>query len=185
MWPDPRTPACLQGSRLLPPRTPRPSAWAWSPSPIPRTHRNPPRLHRHAAQVVALRGRPAMLLTSASVRSGASGGGLLDRDSGALLGLVTSNARHVLGTTYPHLNFCIPASLLRPTLAALLEERSAGPDWAALDAPDPALSRVWRLGSREAPDKQGLEPPAPRALQELLAEQQGEGGGAGKARPRL
>uniref|UniRef100_A0A1D1ZXN0 Glyoxysomal processing protease, glyoxysomal n=1 Tax=Auxenochlorella protothecoides TaxID=3075 RepID=A0A1D1ZXN0_AUXPR len=137
------------------------------------------------SKVVALRGRPAMLLTSASVRSGASGGGLLDRDSGALLGLVTSNARHVLGTTYPHLNFCIPASLLRPTLAALLEERSAGPDWAALDAPDPALSRVWRLGSREAPDKQGLEPPAPRALQELLAEQQGEGGGAGKARPRL
>ncbi|RMZ56270.1 hypothetical protein APUTEX25_002460, partial [Auxenochlorella protothecoides] len=161
------------GGEPKPLPTPR-AAWvAWAPDPG-----RPPRwLPARVLHVVALRGRPAMLLTSASVRSGASGGGLLDRDSGALLGLVTSNARHVLGTTYPHLNFCIPASLLRPTLAALLEERSAGPDWAALDAPDPALSRVWRLGSREAPDKQGLEPPAPRALQELLAEQQGEGEG--------
>ena len=46
--------------------------------------------------VDTVRPRPAMLLTTAAVHSGASGGAVLD-ESGRLLGLVTSNARHASG----------------------------------------------------------------------------------------
>lgn len=49
-------------------------------------------------QVVWAGGRPGMLLTTASVQSGASGGAVLDPATGALLGLVTSNAKHASGT---------------------------------------------------------------------------------------
>ena len=53
----------------------------------------PPRV-----QVVQAGGRAGMLLTTASVQSGASGGAVLDPGSGRLLGLVTSNAKHASGT---------------------------------------------------------------------------------------
>lgn len=52
------------------------------------------RLLRLPPQVVRSTGlRPSMLLTTAAVHLGASGGALLSARSGALLGLVTSNAR--------------------------------------------------------------------------------------------
>jgi S1-C subfamily serine protease len=54
-----------------------------------------------------------MVISTAAVHSGASGGALLDA-AGRLVGLVTSNARHVKGQTLPHLNFCISAAELRP-----------------------------------------------------------------------
>ena len=38
-----------------------------------------------------------MLITTATVHSGASGGAVVHPDTGALLGMVTSNARHVSG----------------------------------------------------------------------------------------
>ena len=57
---------------------------------------------------------PAMLISTAAVHGGASGGALLCPVTGQLLGLVTSNARHVRGSTLPRLNFCIPAAELAP-----------------------------------------------------------------------
>jgi S1-C subfamily serine protease len=54
-----------------------------------------------------------MVISTAAVHSGASGGALVDA-AGRLVGLVTSNARHVKGRTLPHLNFCISAAELRP-----------------------------------------------------------------------
>ncbi len=50
------------------------------------------------AQVVHADGRPTMLLSTAAVHSGASGGALVSRQ-GRLLGLVTSNARCVHACT--------------------------------------------------------------------------------------
>lgn len=50
-------------------------------------------------------GRVSMLITTAAVHRGASGGAVLDAASGALAGLVTSNARHASGTTLPDINF--------------------------------------------------------------------------------
>ncbi|KAL4854568.1 Glyoxysomal processing protease [Chlorella vulgaris] len=90
------------------------------------------------AKVVHLHGngtRPAMLLTTAAVHSGASGGAVLDGATGKLLGLVTSNAKHTPSrggsggavaaagtppppTVLPHLNFSIPAAQLRPVIQA-------------------------------------------------------------------
>jgi S1-C subfamily serine protease len=57
--------------------------------------------------------RASMVISTAAVHSGASGGALVDA-AGRLVGLVTSNARHVKGRTLPHLNFCISAAELRP-----------------------------------------------------------------------
>ncbi len=47
-------------------------------------------------QVVTAHGAPNMLITTATVHAGASGGAVVGED-GALLGLVTSNARFVGG----------------------------------------------------------------------------------------
>lgn len=48
-----------------------------------------------ACQVVSVDGKPSMLLTSATVHSGASGGALVSLHEGVpwLVGMVTSNAR--------------------------------------------------------------------------------------------
>jgi hypothetical protein len=57
--------------------------------------------------------KPSMLITTAAVHGGASGGALVNAQ-GQLVGLVTSNARHARGATLPHCNFCIAAAELRP-----------------------------------------------------------------------
>lgn len=57
-----------------------------------------------------------MLITTAAVHGGASGGALVDAQ-GQLVGLVTSNAKHARGATLPHCNFCIAAEELRPVWA--------------------------------------------------------------------
>ena len=55
-----------------------------------------------------------MVLTTATVQSGASGGAVLS-PSGALVALVTSNARHTSsGAIIPNLNFGIAGPALRP-----------------------------------------------------------------------
>eukprot|EP00775_Hariotina_reticulata_P010447 gene10447-biopygen9974 len=59
------------------------------------------------------RQKPSMVISTAAVHAGASGGALVN-DAGELIGLVTSNARHARGTTLPHLNFCISAEELAP-----------------------------------------------------------------------
>lgn len=65
---------------------------------------------------------PAMLLTTAAVHSGASGGAVVSA-SGCLAALVTSNSRHAAtGRPLPALNYSIAAAALRPlwdTLAAV------------------------------------------------------------------
>ncbi len=57
-----------------------------------------------------------MLIATATTHAGGSGGALLD-SHGRLVGLVTSNARHVAGGTLPRLAFCIAAEELEPVLA--------------------------------------------------------------------
>jgi S1-C subfamily serine protease len=105
--------------------------------------------------------KPSMVISTAAVHAGASGGALVSR-GGALLGLVTSNARHGSGATLPHLNFCISASELRPVVEWALaqqqqqqqqqQERGGAHDaqdgWrrlAQLDVRDAAGFRLWAL----------------------------------------
>lgn len=81
-----------------------------------------------------------MLITTAAVHSGASGAAIVDQDSGELLGMVTSNARHGAGATLPRLNFCIAGEELR----ALMR-------WAALLPPAPWRPMDLLLGAGQAP----------------------------------
>ena len=144
-----------------------------------------------SAQVVRAptSGRPAMLLTTAAVHSGASGGAVVDADTGGWLGLVTSNAKHSgakhatqqRATVLPHLNFSIPADQLLPVVAAAQAAAAAPPGeqpaaaaaalavWQALDratAADGELQRVWQLDRQRqrqqpaAKQQQGSSPGA-------------------------
>lgn len=94
--------------------------------------------------VVTVAGRPVMLQTTCAVHGGSSGSPLVSSRSGRLLGklegllwgvpmgvprvdtvtllsppgIVASNTRDTsAGTTYPHLNFCIPITILQPLVA--------------------------------------------------------------------
>ena len=64
--------------------------------------------------VSKISGKKTMIVTSASVRSGASGGALVDAKSGHLIGIVTSNARLATSdggaTVYPDVNFVVNVS---------------------------------------------------------------------------
>lgn len=101
------------------------------------------------AKVVGVPGQPAtLMLTTATVHSGASGGAVLDAQ-GHLVGLVTSNARHASGTTLPNLNFCIALDELRPVIDVIGRVREQHGDLRSalskLDVADVVLQRVWAL----------------------------------------
>ncbi|XP_072195935.1 peroxisomal leader peptide-processing protease [Excalfactoria chinensis] len=91
---------------------------------------------------------PVMLQSTCAVHAGSSGGPLLSARDGCLLGIVASNARdNTAGTTYPHLNFCIPISLLRTPLARY--GRSGNPAaFAPLNAASEGARAAWRLQQR-------------------------------------
>ncbi|KAM6105511.1 peroxisomal leader peptide-processing protease [Pterocles gutturalis] len=95
--------------------------------------------------VVAVAGRPAMLQTTCAVHGGSSGGPLLSTRTGRLLGIVTSNTRDTsVGATYPHLNFCIPITILQPPLARYC--RTGDPSaFTGLNRAGKGVGAVWRL----------------------------------------
>lgn len=94
--------------------------------------------------------KPSMVISTAAVHSGASGGALVDA-AGRLAGLVTSNARHVRGQTLPHFNFCISASELRPVWDWAQQQQDSLVDQAgwkqlrALDVESAAGAMLWAL----------------------------------------
>ena len=109
-----------------------------------------------------------MLLTTATVHPGASGGAVLEPD-GSLIGLVTSNARHSKsGSTIPNLNFVIAAKVLAPIwqLATAGAPLSVA-DLQMLDVQDPALTQLWALDSPE-PSMPDPEPAGLARLTQLL-----------------
>lgn len=84
--------------------------------------------------------------------AGASGGAVID-ESGCLVGMVTSNTRHIAtGQSLPHLNFSLHAAALRPLWACLRASlvADAGP-LLQLDVDTPALRQVWALSSGLVP----------------------------------
>lgn len=147
-----------------------------------------------------------MLLTTAAVHSGASGGACLNAVTGELLGLVTSNAKHTQrlppgsaagrgGSSsgsgggaqvwvLPHLNFAIPAAQLAPVVAAAEAAAAAGP------AGNAAALAAWRavdeaaLASAELQQAWHLD--SQRSKQQPQQQQRahcGGGGAFGGARP--
>ncbi|KAM6415851.1 peroxisomal leader peptide-processing protease [Rhynochetos jubatus] len=101
--------------------------------------------------VVAVAGRPVMLQTTCAVHAGSSGGPLVSSRTGRLLGIVASNAQDThAGATYPHLNFCVPVSVLRPPLERYLLTRDPSA-FAGLNRAGEAVRAAWRLQRHPAP----------------------------------
>nr|XP_023696871.1 peroxisomal leader peptide-processing protease isoform X2 [Paramormyrops kingsleyae] len=100
------------------------------------------------SKVVTCQSQAAMLQTTCAVQAGASGGALVQTDTGELLGLVCSNTRDFAAdVTYPHLNFCIPMSVLAPLLQAFSVTHDPT-IFQKLDDAGPEVARVWRLQIR-------------------------------------
>ncbi|NWR65332.1 TYSD1 protease, partial [Bucorvus abyssinicus] len=95
--------------------------------------------------VVAVAGHPVMLQTTCAVHGGSSGGPLVSARSGRLLGIVASNTRDTsAGATYPHLNFCIPVTVLQPLIAQY--RRTGDPDtFTTLNRVGEGVRAAWRL----------------------------------------
>ncbi|KAG0554221.1 hypothetical protein KC19_12G074000 [Ceratodon purpureus] len=96
------------------------------------------------ARIEGKTSRAAMILTTAAVHPGGSGGAVVNGE-GRMIGLVTSNARHSGGTVIPFLNFSIPCAALSPVLEFASR---ADLDWSKLeelDKPNGQLAAVWAL----------------------------------------
>ncbi|XP_009464356.1 PREDICTED: peroxisomal leader peptide-processing protease, partial [Nipponia nippon] len=91
------------------------------------------------------------LTTPCAVHGGSSGGPLISSRSGCLLGIVASNTRDTgAGTTYPHLNFCIPITVLQSPVARY--HHTANPSaFAALNQADEGVRAAWRLQRQPGP----------------------------------
>ncbi|XP_061857670.1 peroxisomal leader peptide-processing protease [Colius striatus] len=101
--------------------------------------------------VVAVAGRPVMLQTTCAVHGGSSGGPLVASRSGRLLGIVASNTRDTAaGATYPHLNFCIPITVLQPPI---MRYRCTGNPsaLAVLNQAGEGVRAAWRLQRQTGP----------------------------------
>ncbi|XP_059677288.1 peroxisomal leader peptide-processing protease [Gavia stellata] len=101
--------------------------------------------------VVAVAGRPVMLQTTCAVHGGSSGGPLVSSRSGRLLGIVASNTRDTgAGATYPHLNFCVPITVLQPPIARY--RRTGDPKaFATLNQASEEVRAAWRLQRQPGP----------------------------------
>ncbi|NXG17890.1 TYSD1 protease, partial [Grallaria varia] len=101
--------------------------------------------------VVAAEGHPVMLQTTCAVHGGSSGGPLISSRSGCLLGIVASNTRDTsVGATYPHLNFCIPITVLQPLVVRYRHTRDPAA-FAGLNHAACGVQAAWRLQQHPAP----------------------------------
>ncbi|XP_074965651.1 peroxisomal leader peptide-processing protease isoform X2 [Phalacrocorax aristotelis] len=101
--------------------------------------------------VVVVAGRPVMLQTTCAVHGGSSGGPLISSRSGRLLGIVASNTRDTgVGATYPHLNFCVPITVLQPPIARY--HHTGDPSaFTTLNRAGEGVRAAWRLQRQPGP----------------------------------
>ncbi|XP_008277037.1 peroxisomal leader peptide-processing protease [Stegastes partitus] len=89
--------------------------------------------------------KPIMLQTTCAVQAGTSGGAVVQKHSGELLGIVSSNTRDLAArVTYPHLNFSIPVAVFQKLLQRFHQTRDVNV-FRVLDTTDKEVRRVWRL----------------------------------------
>ncbi|XP_035520024.1 peroxisomal leader peptide-processing protease [Morone saxatilis] len=97
------------------------------------------------SKAISLNDQTVMLQTTCAVQAGASGGAVVRRCSGELLGIVSSNTRDLAAkVTYPHLNFCIPVTVFQRLLQHFHQTRDANV-FRVLDTTEEDIRRVWRL----------------------------------------
>lgn len=154
---------------------------------------------------------PAVILTTADVHAGASGGAVLDVETGYLVGLVTSNTR--LGRPqhpswasprqpsrdsknqpvllFPHLNYCLGSAALTPVIQLLTAaDGSLQLDWQSAEntLEESGVVEAWHsmrsMEKLDTPNEQ-MEKKLPPALAALIKSKSGNKGGAAAARPKL
>lgn len=97
------------------------------------------------SKAISLNNQPVMLQTTCAVQAGTSGGAVVRRCSGELLGIVSSNTRDLAAeVTYPHLNFSIPVTIFQRLLQHFHQTRDANV-FRVLDTTEEEVKRVWRL----------------------------------------
>ncbi|XP_004551705.3 peroxisomal leader peptide-processing protease [Maylandia zebra] len=89
--------------------------------------------------------QPVMLQTTCAVQAGTSGGAVVQRCSGELLGIVSSNTRDMATkVTYPHLNFSVPVTVFQRLLQHFEQTKDVNV-FRELDSTEKEIRRVWRL----------------------------------------
>uniref|UniRef100_A0A3Q3E5X9 Peroxisomal leader peptide-processing protease n=1 Tax=Labrus bergylta TaxID=56723 RepID=A0A3Q3E5X9_9LABR len=97
------------------------------------------------SKAIILNDQPVMLQTTCAVQAGASGGAVVHRYTGELLGIVSSNTKDMASkVTYPHLNFIIPVTVFQRLLQQFRHTRDVNV-FRALDEAEKEVRRVWRL----------------------------------------
>ncbi|XP_072247002.1 peroxisomal leader peptide-processing protease [Leuresthes tenuis] len=97
------------------------------------------------SKAISLNSQPVMLQTTCAVQAGTSGGAVVQRNSGELMGIVSSNTRDLAArVTYPHLNFSIPVTVFQRLLQKFHQIGDVNV-FRALNTTDKEVRRVWRL----------------------------------------
>lgn len=97
------------------------------------------------SKAISLEDKPVMLQTTCAVQAGTSGGAVVHRHTGKLLGIVSSNTKDVTAKVlYPHLNYSIPVSVFQAALQHY-EKTKDSSVFRVLDTTEERVRRVWRL----------------------------------------
>lgn len=97
------------------------------------------------SKTICLNRKPIMLQTTCAVQAGTSGGAVVQKHSGELLGIVSSNTRDLAASvTYPHLNFSIPVAVFQKLLQRFHQTKDVNV-FRMLDTTEKEVRRVWRL----------------------------------------
>lgn len=96
------------------------------------------------SKVVKVRGQDVMVQTTCAVHAGASGGPLLDND-GNLVGIVVCNTVDKgSNSTYPHINFSIPATTVWPPVLNYIKTSDVSL-MSSLKVTDTLVKKLWAL----------------------------------------
>ncbi|XP_072045018.1 peroxisomal leader peptide-processing protease-like [Amphiura filiformis] len=97
------------------------------------------------SKVITIGHQPVMLQSTCAVHSGASGGALVCANTGALLGIISSNSRDTdTGASFPHVNFSISMTVIQPVLQQYLSNKDSSV-FHELSRHDSEVKALWRL----------------------------------------
>lgn len=97
------------------------------------------------SKAISLEDKPVMLQTTCAVHAGTSGGAVVQKHTGKLLGIVSSNTKDITAKViYPHLNYSVPVSVFQAALRHYEKTKDTSV-FRLLDMTDERVRRVWRL----------------------------------------
>ncbi|KAM6915835.1 peroxisomal leader peptide-processing protease [Xenentodon cancila] len=97
------------------------------------------------SKAISWNNQPVMLQTTCAVQAGTSGGAVVQKHTGELLGIVSSNTRDLAArVTYPHLNFSIPVTVFQRLLQTFHQTKDVNV-FKVLNTTEKEVAQVWRL----------------------------------------